>query len=90
MESQVRVRPPPLINEVVANVLTLDKDRFVKVSQSDFIKLTHKSDTLCHEESFFATNDLDVHAYCAKCNHISSNIIPMTQVPAQGCFIRYL
>ena len=90
MELRVRVSPLHLITELMTNVPMLDKDEFVRVSQSELVKLAHKSDTLCHEECFFATNALDVHAYCAKCNHISNNIIPMTQVQAQGRLIRYL
>ena len=90
MELQVRVSPLHLISELMVNVPMLSKDEFVRVSQSELVKLTHKRDTLCHEECFLATNALDVHAYCARCKHISSIIIPMTQVQAQGRRIRYL
>ena len=46
----------------MANVPMLDKNESVRVSPSELVKLTHKSDTLCHEEGFFDTNALYVHA----------------------------
>ena len=83
-EMRVRVSPLHLITELMDSMPTLSDGEFIRASQSELQKLSHTSDTLCHEECFFATNAMDVHSFCEHCQKDVSGIMPMTKVNPQG------
>jgi len=84
MELHVLNSPLHLITELMANVPMLDKDESARVSQPELVKLTDKGDTLWHEEVFFDTNALDVHAYFCQVQPYLQCYYPYDTGPGAG------
>jgi hypothetical protein len=61
-EMQMRLSPMIKVTNFMENKPLVSQGEFITVSSSEAQKLKHDTDTMCHEECFFATNALSKHS----------------------------
>ena len=83
-ELQLRVSPMDKIAMFMERKPTLSPEEYIRVSSSEVQKLKHDTDTVCHEECFFATNAMSAQTYCPACCHPSHKPTPLSKVNREG------
>ena len=83
-EMRIRCSPMHVLTDLLQQKPELDVGEFIVVSSSDLQKIKHESDSVCHEEFFFATNAMDDRSYCGKCKCERTRPIPLSHVAEDG------
>ena len=68
----------------------IDALEYLEINQSNEQTLRHDTDTMCHEEYFFATNAIRALEYCSKCINFDPRLTPMTHVDKSSPSGRHL
>ncbi|MBL6911070.1 MAG: hypothetical protein ISR34_11690 [Pirellulales bacterium] len=82
-EMQLRVSPMDKITAFMECCPAMSAGEYIQVSSSEAQKLKHDTDTMCHEECFFATNALSAQTYCPCCSS-SRKPVPVAKVISGG------
>jgi hypothetical protein len=90
-EMQMRLSPMSKVTNFMENKPLVSQGEFITVASSEAQKLKHDTDTMCHEECFFATNALSTKTFCPKCQHPERKPVPLSKVDKDSSrSLRYL
>lgn len=83
-EMQLRLSPMRKVTSFMENQPSVSPGEFITVASSEAQKLKHETDTMCHEECFFATNAMNAQTFCPKCKHPERKPVPLSKVDKDG------
>jgi hypothetical protein len=83
-EMQLRISPMEKLTSSLERKPLLSPGEFIMIASSEAQKLKHATDTMCHEECFFATNALDAQTYCPSCCNPDRKPVPLSKVDNKG------
>jgi hypothetical protein len=90
-EMQMRLSPMSKVTNFMENKPPVSQGEFITVASSEAQKLKHDTDTMCHEECFFATKALSTQTFCPTCQHPERKPVPLSKVDKDGSrSLRYL
>ena len=88
-EMQLRISPMEKLTSSLERKPLLSPGEFIMITSSEAQKLKHATDTMCHEECFFATNALDAQTYCPSCCNPDRKPVPLSKIDNGTRSLRY-